>query len=65
MTGSGFASAVDNPPLHALANGTSRNGVYALRRLERVPERQLQRRATTAVDVLFAAGPGARARRRA
>jgi Domain of unknown function (DUF4082)/Fibronectin type III domain len=28
-TGSGLASAVDNPPLHALANSTSPNGVYA------------------------------------
>ena len=25
----GFRSAVDNPPLHAIANGTTANGVYA------------------------------------
>jgi Domain of unknown function (DUF4082) len=25
----GFSSAVDNPPLHAVGNGTSANGVYA------------------------------------
>jgi hypothetical protein len=28
-TGGGFASAIDNPPLHGLSNGTSANGVYA------------------------------------
>ncbi|HEY7120917.1 MAG TPA: DUF4082 domain-containing protein [Solirubrobacterales bacterium] len=28
-TSSGLTSAVDNPPLHALANATSANGVYA------------------------------------
>jgi hypothetical protein len=27
-TNSGFTSAVDKPPLHAIANGTSANGVY-------------------------------------
>ena len=30
VTGAGFADGpLDNPPLHALANGTSSNGVYA------------------------------------
>jgi hypothetical protein len=28
-TGSGFAASVDNPPLHALSNSASPNGVYA------------------------------------
>ena len=28
-TGQGFASATDSPPLHAVANATSANGVYA------------------------------------
>ena len=28
VTGAGFANAVDNPPLHALSNNSSPNGVY-------------------------------------
>ena len=47
VTGGGFSSAVDNPPLHALANATSANGVYALRRLERVPDQRATTPATT------------------
>jgi hypothetical protein len=27
-TAAGLASAIDNPPLHAVANGTSANGIY-------------------------------------
>jgi hypothetical protein len=29
VTGGGFASGLDNPPLHAVSNGTSSNGVYS------------------------------------
>ena len=43
VTGGGFSSAIDNPPLHGLSNATSANGVYALRRLEHVPDEQLER----------------------
>ena len=44
VTGGGFASAVDNAPLHALANGTSANGVYAYGAASAFPTQQLQRR---------------------
>ena len=38
VAGGAFASAVSNPPLHALANGTSANGVYAYGAAEHVPD---------------------------
>ena len=42
-TSPGLSTAVDNPPLHALANGTSANGVYAYDAPAHVPDQQLQR----------------------
>ena len=44
VTSAAFASSpVDNPPLHALANGTSPNGVYAYSSTAGVPRQQLER----------------------
>jgi hypothetical protein len=49
----GFASSVDNPPLHALANATSANGVYAYSALSTFPTNSYD--ATNYwVDLLFA-----------
>ena len=42
-TAGGLAAAVDNAPLHALANATSANGVYAYGAVEHVPDEQLRR----------------------
>ena len=39
----GFELPVDNPPLHALANSTSANGVYAYSDDQHVPDEHLQR----------------------
>ena len=56
----GLASAVDNPPLHALGNGTSANGVYAYGATSALPGEHLQRRELLGRrDVRApAAGPG-------
>jgi hypothetical protein len=49
----GFASSVDNPPLHALANATSANGVYAYSPTSSFPSNSYD--ATNYwVDVLYA-----------
>ena len=57
VTGGGFASAVDNAPLHALANSTSANGVLRLRqRRARSPTSSSTPR-NYWVDVLFDAAP--------
>ena len=40
----GLATAVDNPPLHALADSTSANGVYAYSTTSTFPSSTLQRR---------------------
>jgi hypothetical protein len=57
VTGAAFASgAIDYPPLHALANGTSSNGVYAYSSSSVFPTSTWN--ATNYwVDVLFAPGP--------
>ena len=67
VTSGGFSSAVDNPPLHALANGTSANGVLRLRRREHASRPRAAGAANYWVDVLFAAARRTRAgdRRRA
>ena len=50
--GNGFATATDAPPLHALANGTSANGVYAYSATNTFPTNTFN--ATNYwVDVLF------------
>ena len=54
VTSGGLASGVDNPPLHALANSTSANGVFAYGALELVPDRLATTPANYGVDVLFA-----------
>ncbi len=41
--GGGLTAAVDNAPLHSIANGVSANGVYAYSAHQRVPDEQLQR----------------------
>ena len=46
-TNSGLATAVDNPPLHALADSTSSNGVYAYSTTSTFPSSTLHRRPTT------------------
>jgi hypothetical protein len=55
-TGAAFASsALDNPPLHALANGTSANGVYAYSTTSVFPSSTFNS-TNYWVDVLFAPG---------
>jgi hypothetical protein len=55
-TGGAFASALDNPPLHAIANGVSPNGVYGYGAVPGFPRNDFN--ATEYwVDVLFQAGP--------
>jgi hypothetical protein len=55
VNGNAFASSVDNPPLHALANSTSVNGVYAYSSTNTFPANSYN--ATNYwVDVLFGAG---------
>ena len=55
-TGAGFGSAVSHPPLEALANGTSANGVYAYGSSSTFPSSSYN--ATNYfVDVLFAPVP--------
>ena len=60
VTGGGFASAVANGPLSALANGTSPNGVYAYGGSATFPQNSYGA-SNYFVDVLFAAAgaPGA------
>jgi hypothetical protein len=56
LTGAGFASgAVDNPPLHALGNDTSPNGVYASSGVSAFPSASFNA-SNYWVDVLFAPG---------
>ena len=42
-TAAGFNSAVDNPPLHGVANGTSANGLYNYSATNSFPTNTLQR----------------------
>ena len=58
ITGRAFATAVDNAPLHAIANGASANGVYAYSRPSTFPS-DTYSAANYWVDVMFA-DPGAR-----
>ena len=44
VTSGGFATAVENSPLQALADGVSANGVFAYTLDQRVPDRLVQRR---------------------
>jgi N,N-dimethylformamidase beta subunit-like, C-terminal/Domain of unknown function (DUF4082)/Fibronectin type III domain len=55
VTGAGFSSAFDNPPLHALANATSANGVYAYSGTSVFPT-STWNSTNYWVDVLFAPG---------
>jgi N,N-dimethylformamidase beta subunit-like, C-terminal/Domain of unknown function (DUF4082)/Fibronectin type III domain len=56
LTGAGFASGpVDNPPLHAVANGTSPNGVYIYSAISAFPTGSFNA-SNYWVDVLFAPG---------
>jgi hypothetical protein len=56
LTGASFASsAVDNPPLHALANTTSPNGVYLYTGISAFPTSSFNA-SNYWVDVLFAPG---------
>jgi hypothetical protein len=56
VTGQAFASATDNPPLRALANATSPNGVYAYHGVPTFPQNDYN--ATNYwVDVMFAPAP--------
>ena len=54
VTSGGFSTAVDNPPLHALANGTSANGVFTYGAASSFPTASWGA-ANYSVDVLFAA----------
>ena len=53
VTPGGLSSAVDNPPLQALANGTSANGVYAYGATSTFPASSFNA-SNYAVDLLFA-----------
>jgi N,N-dimethylformamidase beta subunit-like protein/uncharacterized protein DUF4082/fibronectin type III domain protein len=56
LTSAGLASAVDNPPLHALANSATPNGVYLYGSISAFPTSSFN--ATNYwVDVLFAPAP--------
>jgi hypothetical protein len=55
VTGGAFADPIDNPPLHALANGTSSNGVYAYSSSSVFPTNTWNS-TNYWVDVLFAPG---------
>ena len=52
----GFSSAIDNPPLHGLANSTSSNGVYAYGSSSAFPSSSWGA-ANYAVDVMFQPPP--------
>jgi hypothetical protein len=54
-TPQGLASAIDNPPLHALANSTSSNGLYAFSSSSIFPTNTYNANSYS-VDVLFAPG---------
>ncbi|MBV9592460.1 MAG: DUF4082 domain-containing protein, partial [Actinobacteria bacterium] len=54
-TPQGLASAIDNPPLHALANGTSANGLYSFATSSIFPTNSYNANSYS-VDVLFAPG---------
>jgi hypothetical protein len=53
VTAAGFSSPFDNPPLHALGNGTSSNGVYTYSSSSTFPQSSFNA-ANYWVDVLFA-----------
>ncbi len=44
VTGGGFSSGADNPPLHALSNAVSPNGVYSYGGTSTLPHELVQRR---------------------
>ncbi len=56
VTSSGLASAVDNPPLHAIGNSTSPNGLYAYGTSSQFPNGTYNA-SNYMVDVLFAPAP--------
>ena len=56
ITTNGFSSAVDNPPVHGLANSTSPNGVYAYGSTSQFPAGSYLA-SNYMVDVLFAPAP--------
>jgi hypothetical protein len=55
-TPAGLTNSVDSPPLHALANGTSSNGVYAYSQTSTFPTNSYNAN-NYSVDVLFAPQP--------
>jgi hypothetical protein len=55
VTASGLASSVDNPPLHAVANSSSSNGLYLYGSLLAFPTSSFNA-GNYWVDVLFAPG---------
>jgi hypothetical protein len=55
VTSAAFANPIDNPPLHALANGTSSNGVYSYSATSVFPTNTFNS-ANYWVDVLFTPG---------
>jgi hypothetical protein len=56
FTGGGLSAGVDNAPLHAIANGTSANGVYAYTSSGTFPSSSYSA-SDYAVDVLFEPAP--------
>jgi hypothetical protein len=56
VTGGGLASGADNPPLHALANSSSSNGVYAYGAPGAFPTSSYNA-SNYAVDVMFQTAP--------
>ena len=61
VTSGGFSSAVDNAPLHAIADSVSANGVYAYSVGERLPDPAASAPATTA-STCCSSPPGRRGR---
>jgi hypothetical protein len=55
VTLNGFSGALDNAPLHALADGTSSNGLYAYTASPAFPSSSFSA-SNYWVDVLFAPG---------
>jgi Domain of unknown function (DUF4082)/Fibronectin type III domain len=55
VSGAGFGSAIDNPPLHGLANAASANGVYAYGNSSTFPSSSYNA-SNYSVDVLFQPG---------
>jgi hypothetical protein len=56
VSSGGFATAVDNPPLHALADGVSSNGVFAYTSASAFPTGSFNA-GNYAVDVMFEPAP--------